>query len=243
MSTTSIIELKNVSKSYGNNVILSNLNLSIYEGEFLTIIGSSGCGKTTFLKLINGLNKPDSGTVYIEGNDISKEDLISLRRSMGYVIQEIGLFPHMNIRKNIEYIPSLIKKGKNKNEKRVKELIQIVGLQEELLERYPKELSGGQRQRVGIARALALNPKILLMDEPFGAIDEITKKILQEELIKIYKRFNITIIFITHDIKEALKLGTRVLVMDKGEIVQIDTPTEVINNPRNNFVRELVLGV
>ena len=241
MKERSLIEVENVKKVYGDKLILKNINLKIDKGEFVTIIGSSGCGKTTFLKLINGLVKPDFGQVYVNNYDISKIDTISLRRGIGYVIQEIGLFPHMNVRKNISYIPNLIKKdSKEKVENKVKELIKVVGLKEDMLDRYPNELSGGQRQRVGIARALASDAKILLMDEPFGAIDEITRRLLQDEILRIYKQFNMTIIFITHDIKEALKLGTRVIVMDKGEIVQNDTPEEVVRNPKTSFVRNLI---
>ncbi|CAM2078732.1 MULTISPECIES: ABC transporter ATP-binding protein [Clostridia] len=241
MKERSLIEVENVKKVYGDKLILKNINLKIDKGEFVTIIGSSGCGKTTFLKLINGLVKPDFGQVYVNNYDISTIDKIALRRGIGYVIQEIGLFPHMNVRKNISYIPNLIKKdSKEKVENKVKELIKVVGLKEDMLDRYPNELSGGQRQRVGIARALASDAKILLMDEPFGAIDEITRRLLQDEILRIYKQFNMTIIFITHDIKEALKLGTRVIVMDKGEIVQNDTPEEVVRNPKTSFVRNLI---
>ena len=241
MKERSLIEVENVKKVYGDKLILKNINLKVDKGEFVTIIGSSGCGKTTFLKLINGLVKPDFGQVYVNNYDISTIDKIALRRGIGYVIQEIGLFPHMNVRKNISYIPNLIKKdSKEKVENKVKELIKVVGLKEDMLDRYPNELSGGQRQRVGIARALASDAKILLMDEPFGAIDEITRRLLQDEILRIYKQFNMTIIFITHDIKEALKLGTRVIVMDKGEIVQNDTPEEVVRNPKTSFVRNLI---
>ena len=241
MKERSLIEVENVKKVYGDKLILKNINLKVDKGEFVTIIGSSGCGKTTFLKLINGLVNPDFGQVYINNYDISKIDKIALRRKIGYVIQEIGLFPHMNVRKNISYIPNLIKKdSKEKVENKVRELIKVVGLKEDMLDRYPNELSGGQRQRVGISRALASDAKILLMDEPFGAIDEITRRLLQDEILRIYKQFNMTIIFITHDIKEALKLGTRVIVMDKGEIVQNDTPEEVVRNPKTSFVRNLI---
>ncbi len=241
MENQNCIIFENVSKSYGENMILSNFNLTICKGDFLTIIGSSGCGKTTVLKLINGLLTPDSGRILVNGEDIAKIDQIQLRRKMGYVIQEVGLFPHMNIGKNIAYVPNLIKQDdKIKISLKVKELINMVGLDEEIISRYPSELSGGQRQRVGLARALAASPEVLLMDEPFGAVDEINRKLLQEEILKIYKKLNVIIVFITHDIKEALKLGTRVLVMDQGEIIQIGTPSEIKNNPKTDFVRELI---
>lgn len=241
MDISALIEVKNISKRYKNKEVLKDINLEINKGEFVTVIGSSGCGKTTFLKLINGLIEPDEGKVYINGKDISKVDKIALRRGIGYVIQEIGLFPHMSVKKNIAYILNLIKKeDKNSIENRVRELIKKVGLQEEMLNSYPNELSGGQKQRVGIARALSINPDIILMDEPFGAIDEITRKYLQDEILKIYNEYNMTIIFVTHDIKEALKLGTRVMVMNEGTIVQIGTPQEILKNPKNMFVRNLV---
>lgn len=241
MEKQGVIKLEGVSKGYGNNLILNEFNLNINKGEFLTIIGSSGCGKTTVLKLINGLLTPDSGKVHVNGEDISVVNQIQLRRKIGYVIQGVGLFPHMNIRKNISYVPNLTKKDdKSKIAAKALKLIKVVGLSEDMLDRYPSELSGGQRQRVGLARALASTPDILLMDEPFGAVDEITRKLLQEEILRIYKELNVTIVFITHDIKEALKLGTRVLVMDKGQIIQVGAPTEIIENPKTDFVRELI---
>ncbi|GAA0777845.1 ABC transporter ATP-binding protein [Clostridium subterminale] len=241
MEKQDVICFEGVSKAYGKNLILNNFNLKINKGEFLTIIGSSGCGKTTMLKLINGLLTPEGGKVHVNGEDISKVNQIGLRRRIGYVIQGVGLFPHMNIRKNIAYVPNLIKKDdKIEVASKVEKLIKIVGLSEDMLERYPSELSGGQRQRVGLARALAASPEILLMDEPFGAVDEITRKLLQEEILRIYKELNVTIVFITHDIKEALKLGTRVLVMDKGKIIQIGSPAEIKENPRTDFVRKLI---
>ncbi|MGL6106228.1 ATP-binding cassette domain-containing protein [Romboutsia sp.] len=243
MSHDRVIFFDNVTKSYENNIVLNNFNLTVNRGEFLTIIGSSGCGKTTVLKLINGLLKPESGNIYVNDEDISKVDQIQLRRKIGYVIQEIGLFPNMNIEKNIGYVPNL-SKVKNKDEilKNIHKLISIVGLSQDMLYRYPSELSGGQRQRVGIARALAAKPEILLMDEPFGAVDEITRKLLQEAIIKIHKTLNVTIIFITHDIKEALKLGTKVVVMDGGQIHQYASPNQIIENPKTEFVRKLVCG-
>lgn len=235
-----MIEFKGVSKSYGENIILDNFNLQIQKGEFITIIGTSGCGKTTVLKLINGLLLPNKGEVYIDGKNISNLDQINLRRNIGYVIQGVGLFPHMNIAKNISYVLNLTKTNKIEIEERVKKLIKTVGMEEEILKRYPGELSGGQRQRIGIARALAAYPDILLMDEPFGAVDEITRKSLQEEILKIHKEFNMTIVFVTHDIKEALKLGTKVIVMDYGEIIQMGTPDKIKNSPKTQFVRNLV---
>ncbi|WP_411168319.1 ABC transporter ATP-binding protein [Clostridium sp. MB05] len=235
-----MIEFKGVSKSYGENIILDNFNLQIQKGEFITIIGTSGCGKTTVLKLINGLILPNKGEVYVDGKNISNLNQINLRRNIGYVIQGVGLFPHMNIAKNISYVLNLTKTNKIKIEERVKKLIKTVGMEEEVLKRYPGELSGGQRQRIGIARALAAYPDILLMDEPFGAVDEITRKSLQEEILKIHKEFNMTIVFVTHDIKEALKLGTKVIVMDDGEIIQIGTPDKIKNSPKTQFVRDLI---
>ncbi|GAA0085822.1 ABC transporter ATP-binding protein [Clostridium sp. CTA-7] len=235
-----MIEFKGVSKSYGENIILDNFNLQIQKGEFITIIGTSGCGKTTVLKLINGLIFPNKGEVYIDGKNISNLDQINLRRNIGYVIQGVGLFPHMNIAKNISYVLNLTKTNKIEIEERVKKLIKTVGMEDEVLKRYPGELSGGQRQRIGIARALAAYPDILLMDEPFGAVDEITRKSLQEEILKIHKEFNMTIVFVTHDIKEALKLGTEVIVMDNGEIIQMGTPDKIKNSPKTQFVRDLI---
>ena len=241
MKSEVIIKFKNISKSYENNLILDNFNLEINRGEFLTIIGSSGCGKTTVLKLINGLLTPEAGNIYVEGKDIGEVDQIKLRRKIGYAIQGICLFPHMSIEKNISYVLNLIsKKDKVKIDKKVRELIKLVGMDEDVLKRYPSELSGGQRQRIGIARALAAEPHILLMDEPFGAVDEITRKMLQEEIIKIHKELGVTIIFVTHDIREALKLGTKVLVMDKGQIIQYDSPSKIQENPKSDFVKELI---
>ena len=241
MSREVIISFKDVSKSYDKNLILHNFNLQVKKGDFLTIIGTSGSGKTTALKLVNGLLKADTGDVCIEGKNITSVDIISLRRNIGYVIQGVGLFPHMSVRKNIAYVSNLSrKKDKSKIDTTVNKLIKIVGMDKEMLDRYPSELSGGQKQRIGIARALAASPKILLMDEPFGAVDEITRKSLQEEILRIHKELGVTIIFITHDIKEALKLGSKVLIMDKGEIIQLGTPDEIKSNPKNSFVKELI---
>ena len=241
MKNEVLITFENVYKSFNNSYILNNFNLNINKGEFLTIIGSSGCGKTTLLKLINGLLSPDSGTIYINNKDISKINQIHLRRNIGYVIQEVGLFPNMNIEKNISYVLNLSKKKNKSNiSSKAKSLSRMVDLDDEILKRYPNELSGGQRQRAGIARALAASPSILLMDEPFGAVDEITRKLLQDSIKEIHNSTNITIIFITHDIYEALTLGTKVLVMDNGTIHQYSTPYDVINNPESEFVKNLV---
>lgn len=235
------IEYKNISKSYGSNVVLKDFSLTLEKGEFITIIGSSGCGKTTILKMVNGLISPDSGDILINGRSIRNQDLIRLRRGIGYAIQGSVLFPHMTVEQNISYVPNLInKKEKQKTRTAVSKWLQTVGLDEELKERYPSELSGGQQQRVGIARALAASPEILLMDEPFGAVDEITRGQLQIELRQIYEETRITILFVTHDISEALKLGTRVLVMDQGKILQYSSPEELLRNPSTPFVKQLV---
>ena len=217
------------------------MSIVVEEGEFLTVIGRSGCGKTTMLRVINGLQKPDSGKVYAAGEDVGEADLIRLRRKIGYVIQNKGLFPHMTVEKNIIYVPVISgQKDKRQNRKLAEELIGLVGLEREMLDRYPEELSGGQQQRVGIARALASRPKLLLMDEPFGALDEITKRAMQNELLALQKKLGMTVVFITHDIREAMKLGDRVLVMEQGKIAQCDTPENVKKNPADEFVKELI---
>lgn len=238
---SAIIKFQNIKKAYGENTVIENFNLDIEQGEFLTVIGSSGCGKTTILKMINGLIKPEEGTILVRNKNIEEEDIISLRRNIGYSIQGSVLFPHMTIEKNIAYVPNLLnKKNKEKTKNAVKKWMDIVGLDEELLGRYPDELSGGQQQRVGIARALSTSPDLLLMDEPFGAVDEITRGQLQEEIIRIHKQTDITIIFVTHDISEAIKLGTKILVMNDGKIEQYAEPKEILNNPRTEFVERLV---
>lgn len=235
-----IIEFHNIRKSYGDKVILDNFNLSIDEGSFVTIIGSSGCGKTTALKMVNGLLKPDAGEIQIQGENIRNKDETQLRRHIGYAIQGSVLFPHMNVAENIAYVPDLInRKNKKKTASDVNKWMEIVGLDPGMKERYPSELSGGQQQRVGIARALAASPEILLMDEPFGAVDQITRTQLQSELSDIYKKTNLTILFVTHDIEEALRLGTKVLVMDKGTIHQYASPKELLSHPATDFVRKL----
>lgn len=235
------IEFKNIKKAYGSNTILEHFDLSVEEGEFVTIIGSSGCGKTTALKMVNGLIEPDDGDIFVDGGNIKKKNLTELRRNIGYAIQGSILFPHMTVEKNISYVPNLLnKKDKARTKAAVSKWMKIVGLDESIKDRYPSELSGGQQQRVGIARALAASPTILLMDEPFGAVDEITRGQLQSELKRIHEQTHITILFVTHDISEALKLGTKVLVMDKGVIQQYAAPNEVLRNPATDFVKQLV---
>lgn len=236
-----MIRLEHVTKSFGRYKALDDVSIVVEEGEFLTVIGRSGCGKTTMLRVINGLQKPDSGKVYAAGEDVGEADLIRLRRKIGYVIQNKGLFPHMTVEKNIIYVPVISgQKDKRQNRKLAEELIGLVGLEREMLDRYPEELSGGQQQRVGIARALASRPKLLLMDEPFGALDEITKRAMQNELLALQKKLGMTVVFITHDIREAMKLGDRVLVMEQGKIAQCDMPENVKKNPADEFVKELI---
>lgn len=239
----SVIRFEHVAKRYDGQSVLEDFSLEVENGEFLTIVGRSGCGKTTALKLINGLLAADGGCVYVMGEDVSRTDVISLRRRIGYAIQNVGLFPHMTVEKNIAYVPSISGlpgwKGAERREK-ARSLLMRVGLEPELAGRYPRELSGGQRQRVGIARALAANPEILLMDEPFGAVDEITRGFLQDEIARIHKETGITILFVTHDVNEALRLGTKVLVMDQGKIQQYSAPAEIKCHPANDFVRALL---
>ena len=235
------IEFKDIKKIYGEKVVMEHFSLQVEKGEFVTIIGSSGCGKTTALKMVNGLIRPDAGDILIHGENIRDKDQTRLRRGIGYAIQGSVLFPHMTVEQNISYVPSLLNgRDRARTKAAVSKWMKIVGLDEELKERYPAELSGGQQQRVGIARALAASPEILLMDEPFGAVDEITRGQLQEELLRIYRETGITVLFVTHDIGEALKLGTKVLVLDQGEIQQYAPPAELLSRPATPFVEQLV---
>lgn len=239
--TEAAIVFQEVSKAYGSQQVLSRLSLTVETGEFLTVIGRSGCGKTTALKLINGLIAPDAGRVLVHGADVAETDRIALRRRIGYAIQNVGLFPHMTVEKNVAYVPSLSGLwDKNTQRGQVARLLERVGLEPALAGRYPRELSGGQRQRVGIARALAAEPDILLMDEPFGAVDEITREQLQDELLAIHRQSGITVVFVTHDIAEAVKLGTRMLVMEAGQVEQCDAPAAILRHPASPFVERLV---
>lgn len=240
------IEFQNVSKKFHNTnyYAVDHVNLTIHEGEFITILGSSGCGKTTLLKMVNRLYEPDEGKILLFEENIAKVDVVKVRRRIGYVIQQVGLFPHMTISDNVAVVPKLLKWDKEKVEGRVKELLTLVGLEpEEFKKRYPAQLSGGQQQRVGLARALAIEPKIMLLDEPFGAIDAITRTSLQDELLRLHSGLKKTFLFVTHDINEAFKLGTRVIIMNEGRICQFDTPKNIASNPADTFVKTLIDSV
>ena len=236
-----MINFKNVSKSFGNKKILDNINIEIEKNKITCLIGESGCGKTTLLKMINRLNEPTSGIITINGKNILKQDPIKLRRSIGYVIQQTGLFPHMTIKENIEIIPKIEKLPKQDIEKKTMELMQMIDLNPaEYLNRYPNELSGGQQQRIGIARAFATDPDIILMDEPFSALDPVTRSSLQDELIKIQNKHKKTIVFVTHDMDEAIKLADKIAIMEEGHIIQYDTPEMILKSPANDYVKEFV---
>ena len=237
------IEYRDVSKKFADSsyAAVDHVSASIEEGEFITILGSSGCGKTTLLKLTNRLYETTEGKVILFGEDISTVDQVIVRRRMGYVIQQVGLFPHMTIEKNIGVIPEILKWDKQKIHDRVTELLQLVDLDpDEFRNRYPAQLSGGQQQRVGLARALATDPKIMLLDEPFGAIDAITRLNLQNELLRIHKGTGKTFLLVTHDINEAFKLGSRVMIMNGGKLLQFDTPGNIVEHPADPFVETLI---
>ncbi|MGO1527692.1 ABC transporter ATP-binding protein [Senegalia sp. (in: firmicutes)] len=234
-----IVKFENVIKDYGDGKrALDNLSLEINEGDFVTLIGPSGCGKTTALKLINGLISPTSGKVFINDKEINKWNKIDLRRKIGYVIQQVGLFPHLSISENISYVLKIMGIEKEKRKKRASELIELVGLNRSDLAKYPAELSGGQQQRVGVARALAADPPIILMDEPFGAIDEITRKKLQDELLNIQNKLNKTIAFVTHDIHEAMKLGSKIILLKKGKLIISGSREDIFFNQEDNYLNE-----
>ncbi len=237
-----MIEFKNISKSYDKkHLILKNINFKIKSGEFVVLIGESGCGKTTTMKLVNRLIDPTEGEVFIDGEDISKTDPISLRRKIGYVIQKEGLMPHMTIGENIELVPKLLKWDKHRRVERARELLQLLNLDPTIFyNKYPHEISGGQKQRVGIARALAVNPDIILMDEPFSALDPITRENIQDEILRLQKELGKTIIFVTHDMDEAIKLGEKIAFLKDGEIVQYDTPDEILKNPADDYIKQFI---
>jgi len=235
-----MIEFDNVSKTYpGGNIAVDSLSLKIEKGEFFVLIGPSGCGKTSTLKMINRLTNLSGGTIFINGKKISEYDIHELRWNIGYVLQQIGLFPHMTVEENISIVPELKKWDKRKIKDRITELLESVGLEpDKYRHRKPSELSGGEQQRIGVIRALAADPGILLMDEPFSALDPISRKKLQLDIAKLQKKIKKTIVFVTHDMQEALDLGDRICVMNEGRIVQCDTPKNILENPKNDFVKK-----
>jgi osmoprotectant transport system ATP-binding protein len=226
-----VIEFRDVAYVLPNGQpLLSGLNLLVQRGETLVLLGRSGSGKTTTLKLINRLLAPASGDVLVNGASAAKTDVIRLRRSIGYVIQEVGLFPHYTVERNIALVPRIEGWPAERVHQRVEELLQMVGLEAQLASRYPHQLSGGQRQRVGVARALAADPAILLMDEPFGALDAITRDELQREFLSLQQRLNKTVVFVTHDLREALRLGSRIALMEAGRLVMVLSPAEFLRS-------------
>lgn len=238
-----MICFEHVKKKFNKNkdFVVNDISFTVSEGELITILGSSGCGKTTTLKMINRLYEPDEGSIFLKGKDIKNIDVIELRRSIGYVIQQNGLFPHLTVKENMLVVPELLKWSKEKKEQRLQELFRIIQLdQKEYQNRYPRELSGGQLQRIGLARALAVSPQLVLLDEPFGALDAITRTLLQDELKRMQKELKATMLFVTHDISEAFKLGDRVMIMNEGKICQFDTPKKIIENPANDYVGALI---
>lgn len=236
-----MIRFENVSKRYGGKVVLDNLSFEIPQGQFVVLIGPSGCGKTTTLKCINRLIEPDKGRIYVDGRDIAKENPAKLRRSIGYVIQQIGLFPNMTIEQNIAVVPRLLKYDAPRCDKIVRELLELVNMPyEENAKKYPAELSGGQQQRIGVLRALAASPPTVLMDEPFGALDPVTRDSLQEEVKKIQQKLNKTIVFVTHDMGEALLLADTIVFMNEGKIEQMASPEEMLRNPASNIVKSFM---
>jgi len=236
-----LIEFRHVNKSFSGRQILKDINITIGDEELVVFIGPSGCGKTTTLKMINKLLTPTSGEILINGDKIEDKNTIKLRRNMGYVIQQAGLLPHLTIADNIGLIASIEKMPKEKIDAKVIELLNLVGLDpDEFKNKYPNQLSGGEQQRVGVARALIMDPDVILMDEPFSALDPITKAQLQDEIFNIQQNVRKTIIFVTHDMDEALKLGDKICILEDGHVVQFDTPEELLKNPVNDFVRDFV---
>lgn len=236
-----MIQFNSITKSFKTKQVLTDINFEVDEGSLVTIIGESGCGKTTLLKMVNRLIKPTRGTIRIDGEDIQKINEVELRRNIGYVIQQTGLFPHMTVRENIELIPRLQKMSRDALEENTQKLMQMVGLDcEEFLERYPTELSGGQQQRVGVARAFATDPDVILMDEPFSALDPLTRSDLQDQLMELQSKLRKTIIFVTHDMDEAVKIADQICIMRNGTILQYDTPENILKNPQDEFVSNFV---
>jgi osmoprotectant transport system ATP-binding protein len=239
-----VIRLENVTKIYPGMVepAVNDITLEIPEGETCVLIGPSGCGKTTTMKMVNRLIEPSSGKIFVAGENVLHQDPVELRRNVGYVIQQIGLFPHMTIRDNVATVPNLLGWDTNRTDQRVDELLDLMGLDPATYrDRFPRELSGGQRQRVGVARALAADPPVMLMDEPFGAIDPITREHLQNEFLRLQRRIKKTIMFVTHDIDEAIKMGTRICILQVGgRVEQYGPPDEILSHPANDFVADFV---
>ncbi|MDD3164801.1 MAG: ABC transporter ATP-binding protein, partial [Oscillospiraceae bacterium] len=236
-----MIAFNAICKSYKSKNVLTDVTFHVAKSHLVAIIGESGCGKTTMLKMINRLVKPTSGSIYLKGKDICTIDEVLLRRNIGYVIQQTGLFPHMTVRENIELIPRIQKTNAQDLEKNTERLMQIVGLDsKEYLNRYPTELSGGQQQRIGVARAFATDPDVILMDEPFSALDPITRSDLQDELVNLQSKLKKTIVFVTHDMDEAIKIADMICIMRDGRILQYDTPENVLKNPADEFVSDFV---
>ena len=244
MSAQPLIQLEHVTKVYPGvkTPAVKDLNLEVNPGEILVLVGPSGCGKSTTLRLINRMIEPSSGRIIYEGEDVTKGDPNELRRRMGYVIQQIGLFPHRTIAENIATVPRLLKWPKDKINARVDELLEVVSMDPSIYrDRYPSELSGGQAQRVGVARALGADPDVLLMDEPFGAIDPITRDRLQNEFLRLQEELKKTIVFVTHDVDEAVKMGDRIAILrDQSEIAQLDTPEHILTDPADEFVENFL---
>ncbi|KAF1299537.1 glycine/betaine ABC transporter ATP-binding protein [Enterococcus sp. JM4C] len=236
-----MIEFQQVSKIYkGGKIAVDNVNISFEKGEFICFIGTSGSGKTTTMRMLNRMTDPTKGKILIDGEDIQKTNPVELRRKIGYVIQNIGLMPHMTIRENITLVQKLLKASQEDRDKTAEKMIDLVELPREMLDRYPDELSGGQQQRIGVVRALAANQDIILMDEPFGALDPITRDALQDLVKDLQERLGKTIVFVTHDMDEALKLANRIAIMSEGKVIQFDTPENILRNPANEFVEELI---
>lgn len=234
-----MIQFEHVCKSYGKAPILKDLNFTIPDGQFVVLIGPSGCGKTTTLKTINRLIDIDSGTISIDGKDIHSQDKVELRRHIGYVIQQIGLFPNMTVAQNICVVPRLLKYDKQKQADIVQNLLKMVGMENQA-NNYPSELSGGQQQRIGVLRALAASPPIVLMDEPFSALDPMTRETLQDEVKNIQQKLGKTIVFVSHDMGEALKLADTIIFMESGQVVQMASPEEMLEHPANDLVRNFL---
>lgn len=236
-----MIEFKDIVKKYKNKTVIKPFSLDIDAGQLVVFIGPSGCGKTTLLKMVNKLTQPSAGKIFVNGKDISTMDAIELRRNIGYVIQNTGLFPHMSIEENLELIPKLKGEDPASIVKKTEELLHVVGLNpSEFLHRFPKELSGGQQQRVGVARAFSTDSDIILMDEPFSALDPVTRNSLQDELVQMQKELNKTIIFVTHDMDEAIKIADKICILKDGDILQFDTPENILKNPANEFVEGFI---